>query len=107
MGGGRSGRVAFQFVRDYVIPGDAKSEEDVPVGEGRLIRRGLKKLAVYRDESGKVHTCSAVCTHLRCIVQWNDTEKVWDCPCHGSRFDPYGKVILGPALTDLEKESSS
>lgn len=95
--------VALQYVRDYLTPGDVKSADEVPAGQGAVIRKGLHKLAVYRDEDGTVHTCSAVCTHLRCIVQWNGTEKVWDCPCHGSRFDPYGKVITGPAVTDLEK----
>ena len=95
--------VAFQFVRDYVVPGDVSSEDEVPPGEGRLVRQGVHKLAVYRDEHGTLHRCSAACTHLKCIVQWNATEKVWDCPCRGSRFDPYGKVVTGPALTDLEK----
>jgi len=67
-----------------------------------VIRRGMRKIAVYRDASGNISKCSAVCTHLYCIVDWNDTEKTWDCPCHGSRFDPYGKVVNGPAITDLE-----
>jgi glycine/D-amino acid oxidase-like deaminating enzyme/nitrite reductase/ring-hydroxylating ferredoxin subunit len=86
---------------DWVTGGDVKSEADIPKGEGALLREGLKKVAVYRDDSGKIHKCSPVCTHLGCIVQWNGVEKSWDCPCHGSRFDPLGKVLMGPAIDDL------
>ena len=93
--------VAAQY-RDYVTPGEVRSPDDVPRGEGRIIRRGRHKIAVYRDDSGTLHERSAVCTHLRCIVDWNPGEKSWDCPCHGSRFDPYGKVLNGPAITPLE-----
>jgi Rieske Fe-S protein len=95
--------VALQFVKDHVSPGDVASESDIPRGEGRLIRRGLQKIAAYCDDRGTLHTRSAACTHLKCIVQWNSAEKTWDCPCHGSRFDPYGKVLNGPAVSDLEK----
>jgi Rieske Fe-S protein len=63
---------------------------------------GLRKVAVYRDQSGQMHERSAIRTHLGCIVGWNSIEKTWDCPCHGSRFDKYGKVLNGPAATDLE-----
>ena len=65
------------------------------------MRHGLEKLAVYRDDGGALHECLAACPHLGCIVQWNPGEKTWDCPCHGSRFDAYGKVINGPANRDL------
>jgi Rieske Fe-S protein len=58
-------------------------------------------LAVYRDEQGQLHKRSAVCTHLGCNVRFNSAEKSWDCPCHGSRFDVDGRVLNGPALTDL------
>jgi len=76
---------------------------DVSVpGEGAVIKKGLKPVAVYRDESGQVSACSAVCVHLGCIVQWNSEEKTFDCPCHGSRFTHHGKVINGPANKDLE-----
>jgi Rieske Fe-S protein len=65
------------------------------------MRDGLSKIAVYKDQGGNFHKCSAVCTHLKCIVQWNPVEKSWDCPCHGSRFDPMGRVLMGPAIDDL------
>ena len=88
---------------DYVTPGQVSDVADIPLGEGRVIRRGLQKVAAYRDESGVVHERSAACTHVRCIVDWNTAEKSWDCPCHGSRFDPMGTVLSGPAVRDLEE----
>jgi glycine/D-amino acid oxidase-like deaminating enzyme/nitrite reductase/ring-hydroxylating ferredoxin subunit len=87
--------------KDLFTGGEVSSVDDIPPGHGALIRQGLKKIAVYRDENGKLHRHSALCTHLQCIVQWNSVEQSWDCPCHGSRFDPRGKVILGPAIDDL------
>ncbi len=92
--------VAEQY-RDWLTGGDVESTDEIEPGQGAVIRRGRKKVAVYKDESGTIHERSAVCTHLYCIVDWNSTEKSWDCPCHGSRFDPYGKVINGPAITAL------
>jgi nitrite reductase/ring-hydroxylating ferredoxin subunit len=92
--------VAEQYT-SYLTPGDVASPEDIIPGTGAVIRRGIHKVAVYKDDAGRVSECSAVCTHLYCIVDWNDTEKSWDCPCHGSRFDPYGKVVNGPAISDL------
>jgi glycine/D-amino acid oxidase-like deaminating enzyme/nitrite reductase/ring-hydroxylating ferredoxin subunit len=86
----------------WVTRGDAAGPREVPAGEGRVVRRGLKKLAVYRDEQGGLHTMSAVCPHLGCIVAWNGAEKTWDCPCHGSRFAAEGQVLNGPANTDLK-----
>ena len=61
----------------------------------------MSKVAVYRDDRGQVHERSAVCPHLGGIVHWNAAETTWDCPCHGSRFDPLGKVINGPSNVDL------
>jgi glycine/D-amino acid oxidase-like deaminating enzyme/nitrite reductase/ring-hydroxylating ferredoxin subunit len=94
--------VAVQYA-DYVTPGQVGDVDSIPKGEGRVIRRGVHKIAAYRDEKGALHECSAVCTHLRCIVDWNTAEKSWDCPCHGSRFSALGKVLNGPATADLEK----
>ena len=84
---------------DYVMP--AESIEGIQRGEGRVIMRHGKRIAAYRDEEGMLHERSAVCTHLKCIVEWNSTEKSWDCPCHGSRFDPQGAVLNGPAVAPL------
>ena len=70
---------------------------------GAVIHRGSSKIAVCRDDTGKLHQCSAVCSHLGCIVSWNATERTWDCPCHGSRFNPDGKLLNGPALDPLAK----
>jgi len=92
--------VAAQY-RDYATGGDVDAVSEIASDTGALMRDGLKKLAVYRDSHGKLHKCSAVCPHLGCIVDWNSTEKTWDCPCHGSRFDPYGKILNGPAIADL------
>ena len=92
--------VALQF-GDYLTPGQVGDVASIPNGEGRVIRRGAHKIAVYKDDAGRVHERSAACTHVKCIVDWNTAEKSWDCPCHGSRFDPYGKVLNGPAIDDL------
>ena len=94
--------VARQYL-DWVVPGEAITRDDVEPGEGAIIRDGLKKVAVYRDARGTLHEFSAVCPHLGCIVQWNPTERTWDCPCHGSRFDKRGEVINGPANKDLRR----
>jgi glycine/D-amino acid oxidase-like deaminating enzyme/nitrite reductase/ring-hydroxylating ferredoxin subunit len=93
--------VAVHLTVDYVTPGQVSDVDAIPRGEGRVIRRGIHKIAAYRDESGTLHERSAVCTHMKCIVDWNTAEKSWDCPCHGSRFDAEGKVIAGPAISDL------
>jgi Rieske Fe-S protein len=92
--------VAAQY-RDYLTPGDLAVADKLSKNCGAVLRQGAKKVAVYKDERGALHTRSAICPHLYCIVDWNDTEKTWDCPCHGSRFDRYGKVINGPAISDL------
>jgi glycine/D-amino acid oxidase-like deaminating enzyme/nitrite reductase/ring-hydroxylating ferredoxin subunit len=92
--------VAAQYT-DLVTPGDVDSADDIKPGDGAIVRHGLKKVATYRDDKGLVHEYSAVCPHLGCVVDWNSKEKTWDCPCHGSRYDAYGKVFQGPANTDL------
>ncbi|MEQ1903794.1 MAG: FAD-dependent oxidoreductase [Pirellulaceae bacterium] len=97
--------VAMQY-GSWLTGGDVASIDNIPVGCGAVVRDGLTKVAAFRDESGTVHQCSAVCPHLGCVVEWNHNESTWDCPCHGSRFDKHGKVICGPANTNLAPVAS-
>jgi glycine/D-amino acid oxidase-like deaminating enzyme/nitrite reductase/ring-hydroxylating ferredoxin subunit len=89
--------------KEWLTSGDVASENDILNGEGAVIRDGIKKIAVYRDKEGTLHRRSAVCTHMGCIVGFNNLEKTWDCPCHGSRFSALGQPINAPALAPLEK----
>ncbi len=91
----------------WLTPGEVGTVEEIKPGMGAVIRRGSSKLAISRDDKGNLHQCSAVCSHLGCIVSWNATERTWDCPCHGSRFTPDGKLLNGPALGPLDKASKS
>ena len=95
-------KVAGEYAH-WLTPGEVGTVEEIKPGMGAVIRRGSSKLAISRDDKGNLHRCSAVCSHLGCIVSWNSTEHTWDCPCHGSRFTPDGKLLNGPALSSLEK----
>ena len=86
---------------EHITAGEISSADELAPGEGGLMRKGLSKIAVYKDEKGAVTQRSAVCTHLGCIVHWNTFEKCWDCPCHGSQFAPDGQVLNGPAAKPL------
>lgn len=92
--------VAKQY-GEWFSRGEVESAERIAPGTGAVVRRGMRKVAVYRAPDGTVTECLAVCPHLKGIVRWNDAEKSWDCPCHGSRFDPFGRVVTGPANRDL------
>lgn len=92
--------VALRYA-DWVKPSQGSQIEP---GHGAVIRRGIHKVAVHVDEAGKRHECAARCPHLGGVVQWNRAERSWDCPLHGSRFDPHGKVMTGPATDDLAHE---
>jgi glycine/D-amino acid oxidase-like deaminating enzyme/nitrite reductase/ring-hydroxylating ferredoxin subunit len=97
--------IAFptHLLKDRLTSADAdvKSLDELKPGEGGIFAGEDGKVAVSRDERGELHAVSPVCTHLACDVAWNRAEKSWDCPCHGSRFSPDGKVINGPAVSAL------
>ncbi|MGD9633412.1 MAG: FAD-dependent oxidoreductase [Pirellulales bacterium] len=86
---------------EWLTPGEVDSVDEIEPGCGAILRRGFTKVAVYRNQNGTCRELSAVCPHLGCIVHWNQAETTWDCPCHGSRFSSDGKVINGPANSDL------
>ena len=90
---------------DLVTPGDVSGVAEILPGQGAIIRQGLSKIAVYKDESGATHCRSAICPHLGGVVRWNAEAKSWDCPCHGSRFDIGGAVLNGPSPSGLEEAS--
>ena len=92
---------------DWLTRGDVSSPKEIAPGTGAVLRRGLKKLAVYRNEDGQLQEFSAACTHLGCVVNWNSSERTWDCPCHGSRFDKDGRVVSGPAIRNLARYDST
>jgi glycine/D-amino acid oxidase-like deaminating enzyme/nitrite reductase/ring-hydroxylating ferredoxin subunit len=96
--------VVKHFVADRIIA-DVNELGEIPSGEGRIIQMDGEKLAVARDEAGELHAVSPVCTHLKCFVKWNGSEKSWDCPCHGSRYDMKGEVLTGPAVKNLDKKN--
>jgi len=73
--------------------------DDLKKGEGKLLPD--RHIALYRDGGGALHALSSVCPHRGCDVEWNDQEKAWDCPCHGSRFSAEGAVLRGPAAQPL------
>jgi len=87
----------YYMIKDRITRPDADSVRELKRGEGMIIGSGGKKLAAFRDRTGKIYKLSPVCTHLGCLVRWNPAESTWDCPCHGSRFKPSGEVIAGPA----------
>ena len=97
--------VARRFVGDRLKSLAAPDAEELEPGEGAIARHGGTRVAAYRDEAGRLHTCSPVCTHMGCYLQWNAAERSWDCPCHGSRFDYGGSVLQGPAVNALESKS--
>lgn len=106
-------RAATEYVRDnaevvqeyaqWLTPEHGRPEDTLTAGEGTIVQRGRRKIAMYRDHEGAIHERSAVCTHLGCVVHWNSDAKSWDCRCHGSRFAPTGEVLSGPAVSALHR----
>ncbi len=99
--------VGAHLIGDRLTPAEASSADEVPAGQARVVRAGLGKVGVYRDDAGEPHAVSLRCTHLGCLVHWNGAERSWDCPCHGSRFGVDGAVLAGPATKPLERRDDA
>jgi glycine/D-amino acid oxidase-like deaminating enzyme/nitrite reductase/ring-hydroxylating ferredoxin subunit len=92
----------YYLLRDRIAGADGHSTRSVKRGEGKVLKVNGERVACSRDADGKLTCLSAICTHMGCVVHWNQAEKTWDCPCHGSRFQTTGEVLAGPAETPLE-----
>jgi glycine/D-amino acid oxidase-like deaminating enzyme/nitrite reductase/ring-hydroxylating ferredoxin subunit len=94
----------IRFFGDRLSKPGRRPIEELAPGEGGSVRHDGEKVAAYRDEDGALTAVSPTCTHLGCQVNWNRAERSWDCPCHGSRFAPDGRVLQGPAVHRLERK---
>jgi len=92
--------VAAHLVSGY-LSRKPKDYDALEPGHAAIMKVDGEDVAAFKDEQGKVHAVSAVCTHMGCLVGWNATDRTWDCPCHGSRFELSGQVIHGPATAPL------
>lgn len=95
--------VARTFVEDRLPGGKRKAAADLAPGQAALADKNGREVAAFRDEQGQLHAVSPVCVHMGCKVRWNNAERSWDCPCHGSRYQHDGTVIHAPATRGLEK----
>lgn len=86
-------------IKKFVLP--EKEKQNLKEGEGKIIDIDGEKVGAYKDKDGKIYTVSSKCAHLGCELIWNNLDKTWDCPCHGSRYDYTGKMIYGPTVKDL------
>jgi len=97
-----NGSVAASLIKGKLTP--VPNSADLEIGEGKILQGEQDRIGVYKDEEGKLHIVNATCTHLGCQLVWNNVEKTWDCPCHGSRFTIDGENLEGPAFLPLSKE---
>ncbi|ERJ12761.1 FAD-dependent oxidoreductase [Haloplasma contractile] len=92
--------VAKEFIKGKVTPGSLNI--DLEIDESKVISIKGKSYGAYKDKNGDVYIRDITCTHLGCECMWNQAERTWDCPCHGSRYDYTGKVVDEPALKHLK-----
>ena len=98
-----SADVMGHFIKDRFNIDKIDSTVELAPGEGRLVKYEGQTLALYKDDQKQLHALNPACTHIKCTIAWNASEKTWDCPCHGSRFSIEGEVVTGPARKDLQK----
>lgn len=99
--------VGKTWVKDRLRGAPGGTVDDLAPGEAGMVEVDGEKSAAYRDERGALHALAPACTHMGCDVAWNDGERSWDCPCHGSRFSVDGEVLHGPATDPLERRDAS
>jgi glycine/D-amino acid oxidase-like deaminating enzyme/nitrite reductase/ring-hydroxylating ferredoxin subunit len=99
-------QVGFHFFADRVRHRPARELGDLANGEGGVVRHDGQTVGGFRDDHGELHAVSLTCTHLGCRVLWNEAERSWDCPCHGSRFAYDGTLLEGPAVRDLDRKNA-
>ena len=67
-----------------------------------VTKQSGKRVGIYFDNDGNSHVVSNICPHLKCFLTFNEVDKTWDCPCHGSRFDIDGNAIKGPSKDNIK-----
>lgn len=88
---------------EKLFPLEKTYPDSLKNGEAKLIKFDNESIAVYKDKYGQLHSVNPACTHIDCTVAWNTAEQVWECPCHGSRFNEDGEMFTAPARKDLQK----
>ena len=78
------------------------SFDEIENNSGSIIEVNGEKVGIYKDDNGKIYAVKPICTHLGCLLSWNDIDKTWDCPCHGSRFNFDGTNLYDPAFKNLD-----
>ena len=88
-------------VKKLEVPDEEANQ--IQEGEGKIVEVNGQKIGIYKDKDGQVYKVNPICKHLGCELTWNNLEKTWDCPCHGSRYDYKGNLIYGPSVKGLDK----
>lgn len=95
--------VARHWLADGLTLPERTAVQEIAPGQAAIVRIAGRKIGIHREDDGTLHAVSATCTHLACLLHWNEAERSWDCPCHGSRFATDGMVLQGPAVRDLTR----
>ncbi len=98
-----SADVVGKFVSRFYDHTKIADLDEIANNEAKIVKYDGDVMAVFRDEQGMLHAVHPGCTHINCHVAWNNSEKSWDCPCHGSRFDVDGAVLTAPARKNLQR----
>ena len=100
------GNMIKQTVKSFITNRIKIPEEEISKikkDNGAIIKFDGNTIGVYKDSDGNIYAVNPTCTHLGCLLTWNNLDKTWDCPCHGSRFNYDGENLYEPAIKGLEK----